>query len=415
MSTVEEQEFKNKTVFFAPIWTDNYKNFVSVIGKDARYIKLPKDEAPQYMLPYISGIYSNEALYTEFGLLPEFFPTLSLLQAENAAEKRASLEEIRLSCFSTGCVFAELHIVYEGLSLDEIADFSFRFKNAKHADREHKDGLTLLAALEGLIPRQAGASIFFAASDFKFECKMFHQICTKEALAAEELQRHLIHLRRGYHKDFPMPSFVGEYDMIFEPYPYDHWAGSQEGLVNIFHYTGNQSTDNFLKKYKPTHLSRNYRFMYLVLLNQRFGAICFLEKTSMAHKYTRREKEKLNLKTSYLKTSFSFSVVSDDQLYQTIYSHMYAILGIDRLLVDIHDNEEQIELLQNHEILENEKMTSRFLFAISTLSLFSVLVDAAGYFDRFALLQSISTALSAGCLMAILLFYFGWWLNYRRK
>ena len=98
---------------------------------------------------------------------------------------------------------------------------------------------------------------------------------------------------------------------------------------------------------------------------------------------------------SLLKTSFSFSIVSDDQLYQTVYSKMYMILGIDRLLADVRDNEEQIELLQNQERMNTEKITSVFLFGLSILSLFSVLVDAAGYFDRIPVLQSVSTALSA--------------------
>ena len=155
--------------------------------------------------------------------------------------------------------------------------------------------------------------------------------------------------------------------------------------------------------------------MYLLLLNQRFSAIVFLGKISRLPSYTKKEKEKLNIGASNLKTVFSFSVVSDDQLYQTVYTKMYSILGIDRLLLDIHDNEEQFELLQNHEMLENEKMTSRFLFVLSLLSLFSVLADAAGYFDRIEILQSISTVLSAVCLAAVLFFCFAWWMRYRRK
>ena len=131
--------------------------------------------------------------------------------------------------------------------------------------------------------------------------------------------------------------------------------------------------------------------------------------------YTRREKEKLNVKIFQLKTVFSFSVVSDDQLYQNLYSKMYGLLDIDRLLADIHDNEAQVETLQNHELLENEKMTSRFLFGLSLLSLFSVLVDAAGYFDRISILAKIATPLSFGCMLSIIVFYFVWWLRYRLK
>jgi hypothetical protein len=205
------------------------------------------------------------------------------------------------------------------------------------------------------------------------------------------------------------------FDMMFAPYDYDHWAGSQEGLVNIYHLTDNETTNNYLKKHKANQLSQNYRFMYLVLLNQRFSAIAFLEKIPKLRSYTRKERDAANLKISSLKTVFSFSIVSDDQLYQSIYSKMYSILGIDRLLEDIRDNEEQMQLLQNNELLAAEKMTSTFLFGLSVLSLFSVLVDAAGFFDRIPILQSASTILSALCLLAIIAVYIVWLIRYQKK
>jgi hypothetical protein len=152
--------------------------------------------------------------------------------------------------------------------------------------------------------------------------------------------------------------------MIYEPYSYDHWAGSQEGFVNLFHCSDDEAGNWFIMNRKTSQLSENYSFMYLILLNQRFSAISYLNKISRMDKYTRKEKEKLNLKMSRLKTVFSFSVVSDDQLYQNLYTKMYGILDIERLLADIHDNESQVEMLQSHELLENEKMTSRFLFGL---------------------------------------------------
>ena len=173
--------------------------------------------------------------------------------------------------------------------------------------------------------------------------------------------------------------------------------------------------DHFLKKYKPLHLSNNYWFVYLLLLNQRFSAISYLDKVSQLNTYSRKEREKLNLNISRLKTVFSFIVISDDQLYQNLYTQLYSILDIDRLLTDIQDNETQLEMIQNHELLENEKMTSRFLFGLSVLSLFSVLVDAAGYFDRIKYLEKISTGLSLVCLLTIVFAYFIWWLRYHLK
>ncbi len=407
--------FRNTSIFFAPIWTDSYKDLVCCLKKDSRYRYLSKKDAPQYMLPYVNRIYKDDDLFVKFELQAEHFPQLCLCGAWCEPDASPVLQRVVLSCFSTGCFFAEFHVSYEGLTLEQITDFAFHFKNAKKGKDEVCGTVTMEEALIALLPQQVATEPFFTGSDFKLECKMFHQICLEEPLSEDEINKHLIHLRRGYHRNFAIPQMCGEYDMTYEPYSYDRWAGSQEGLVNIFNYTGEESTDRFLAKYKPLHLSQNYLFMYLVLLNQRFSAVRYLDKISQFSKYTRKEKEKLNVKIFQLKTVFSFSVVSDDQLYQNLYTKMYGLLDIDRLLADIHDNEAQVETLQNHELLENEKMTSRFLFGLSLLSLFSVLVDAAGYFDRISILAKIATPLSFACLLSIVVFYFVWWLRYRSK
>ncbi len=410
--------FVNNSRFYAPIWTDHYGNFVATLMADSRYRAVDKQEQmPQYMLPYINRIYREDDLFFEFELKEEFLPRLSLYRCKVREGASPILKAIRLCCFSTGCVLAEFLVEYHGMSVDEIADYAALLKNAKRSDKEDADFVNIEAALRSIMPESAEATVFFTAgpSDFKIDCKMFHQIRLDGPIEEAEMKRHLVHLRRGYDREFDVPLCEGEYDVIYSPYDYDRWAGSQEGLVNVFFLSGRQRTDGFLTKYKPDHLSRNYRFLYLLLLNQRFSAISYLDKISQMNHYTRVEKEKLNDKISLLKTTFTFNVVSDDLLYQNLYAKMYAILDIDRLLTDIHDNEEQIEVLQNHEMLENEKKTSVILFALSLLSVFSVLVDAAGYFDRISFLQGGATQLSFGCLITIGACYLFWWLSYRRK
>jgi hypothetical protein len=203
--------------------------------------------------------------------------------------------------------------------------------------------------------------------------------------------------------------------MLFEPYDYDHWAGSPDGLVNIFHPDGNPATDDYLEHYKPLQLSGNYRFMYLVLLNQRFSAIQYLEKISRCKKDSPKAIKALNRMTSQLKIVFSFSVVSDDQLYQEIYTRMYSILGIDRLLEDIRDNEAHVEMLQTHELVEGERLSGYLLTGLSILSLASVLVDAASYIDRFQALPLISTVISAGICGGLLIWYLIWRKRFHDK
>jgi hypothetical protein len=209
--------------------------------------------------------------------------------------------------------------------------------------------------------------------------------------------------------------------MIYEPYVYDRWAGSQEGLVNICFYTEDEAANSFIRNYKQRHLDDNYQFMYLLLLNQRFSAIRYIDQIAALNKSDMKTSEKeheigrLNARITRLKTVFAFNVVSDDLLYQNVYKRMYAILDIDRLLEDIRDNEEQEELLHNAKSLDTEKQTSNFLLLLSVLSIASVLIDASSYLDRIPYLQSISTGLSLAIVIGILVGYFLPRLRRRRR
>ena len=40
----------NATVFYAPVWLGNYQNAVEALKKDPRFLMLPKNEPPQYLI-----------------------------------------------------------------------------------------------------------------------------------------------------------------------------------------------------------------------------------------------------------------------------------------------------------------------------------------------------------------------------
>lgn len=94
---------------------------------------------------------------------------------------------------------------------------------------------------------------------------------------------------------------------------------------------------------------------------------------------------------------------------------MYKILGIDCLLSDILDNEGQIEILRNASAAKAEKLSSRLLFGISLLSVFSALVDASGYFDRFEALKSFSTDLGLISTVAVVCISLVWIIKTGRE
>ena len=114
--------------------------------------------------------------------------------------------------------------------------------------------------------------------------------------------------------------------------------------------------------------------------------------------------EELNKQIVNFKAVFAFNVVSDDQIFQSVYAEMYKILGIRDLLEDILDNENQIEVLRNASSVKAERLSSKFLFGLSLLSVFSALIDASSYFDRFDKLATVSNILgfvSTGLIIGI--------------
>ena len=94
---------------------------------------------------------------------------------------------------------------------------------------------------------------------------------------------------------------------------------------------------------------------------------------------------------------------------------MFSILEIKNLLADVIENENQIEFLQRSKHAKDDRMSNKFLFGISILSLFSALVDAANYFDRINGIQSISTFLSLISVCLILALCIAWGVHSIKK
>jgi hypothetical protein len=225
----------------------------------------------------------------------------------------------------------------------------------------------------------------------------------------------LMLLRRNYNTMFARENRAesSKYEMMYAPYAYDQWGGSQVALVNLVRECGQEKSDRFLNELKPARLLADCRYMYLLLLNQRFSAIRYIEEIAESEGLSTKQVERLNGRIVKLKTSYSFRVISDDLIYQNVYSRMYQLLDIDNLLADLQDHEEQLALLQSTHTAKTERMASKFLFGISLLSLFSALIDAAGYFERFPRLQNAATWLSIGSVTVIVLLCIFWLLPKR--
>ena len=149
--------------------------------------------------------------------------------------------------------------------------------------------------------------------------------------------------------------------------------------------------------------------MYLMLLNQRFSAIRYIEEVAIGDSDTIRE---VNERIVKLKTVYSFRVVSNDLIYQNLYSRIYRLLDIDNILDDLSENEQQVEMYHAKSLERTERQTNKLLIAISLLSVFSCLIDASSYFDLFAPFRNISKWISLLIVCAVVI---TWIINWYIK
>lgn len=408
--------FRNTTVYMIPVWFGNLADFSAKLKVSGKWQRLTKDElSTNYLLHYAHRIAVDAKRFQAFRLTNCGDLPVYMFEDEFDFPQMPEINEIRFSCFGTGVGFLEFFVAYGDLPINAISEFAYKFKKATKAKTRTDGKISLYTAAQSLIPEGSDAELFFdCTAQFKYECRCLHMIKAEgeqndEAYLYEQLNL----LKRSYNSNFKNKSHAGssEYDMIYEPYDYDKWGGSQEALVNIVCETGQQDTDFFVNNYKYEHLYNDYHFLYLLLLNQRFSAVHYIAQIAESEKLSPREFDKLNKRVVQLKTSYSFRVVSNDQFYQNVYSKMYKILDIDFLLDDIQDNESQMAVLQSAHSVKTEKMTSKFLFGISLLSLFSALIDAAGFFDRMGGQGYVSTLLSLVCVIGIVIICIIWLLS----
>ncbi len=407
----------SKSIFFIPVWFDDFAAFTDAMSKSPLWDGVATENfAPRYLLNYADRIAKNENLFRLFSLRDHSLLDIYTFERELGLKIPPAIEQVRFSCFSTGVGFMEFWMSYTDLTPEEITNFAYLFKKATKLP-EPKEGVEIKSLYDNaclLVPENANAKLFFTAmAPFKYECTCFHFLHVDGVPGeANEARDRLCRLSRSYNTKISVSS-ESDYDMIYHASYGDQWGGSSEGLVNIT-YDFEGGTDYYLHNFKISHLSIDYYFLYLLLLNQRFTAIQYITDISTAFDKGQQEIDRLNRRIVELKTIFSFNVISDDKIFQNVYSRMYDILEIEKLLEDIVDNEGQIQILQNAVSLKNEKWVSNLLIAISLLSLFSVLIDAASLFDRFVGVQSTATVsafITVGAVVS------GWiiWLITRRK
>ncbi|MBO7170790.1 MAG: hypothetical protein J6W28_06410 [Clostridia bacterium] len=400
--------FQNFSYYVLPLSYTDESAFQKGIEADPAWRPLSRDErCCNYLFDYVSRIIKSDDACRAYTLQnPKELPVY-LFEKEAALSASPSIEAVSLYLFATGVAFLEYKISYGNLSPKEIVNFAYYFKGTRRADKkscERGDKESLYTVSHRLLGGDgSNARLFFTnESHLKHQAFCFHAIKADYETDAQR-DRLLFLLKRSYTDSFAYDesSDSGDYDMTYLPYDYMAFGGCQEGFAALCRDTDNENANYFLNEYFGKQLCEDYHYLYLILLNQRFSGIKYIAEIATTDD-TRELVEQVSRKIIHLKTRYSFHVVSDDYIYQNIYSKMYTILDIDKLFLDIEENSDRLSLVQSNENAETEKENGNFLMYISFLAVFSALIDLASYLDRMSVTALVSTLVSGVFVLFIL-------------
>ena len=411
-------KIENQTSFFAPFWTEDYTYFCSSLRESGLWEPAPeRQNQPAYFFHYANKIISRQETFSTYIYKGTDLSDIYLFRGFDGLEHGFTMHEVRLNVFETGAGFLEFRVKYGEADLETITQFAYHFKKAKKPDLSKNldlDGkVSLYTFAKKILPEEAAEKLFFTNSaEFKYECHCYHIIAVHPgAYTEEQLETYFRKLQWTYGKHFYLDSadLNGAYDFVYKATSQDWWAGSQESLVNISIETGNDDLDWFVKNQKMLQLVRDYRMLYLILLNQRYSALYYIDQAAENEKESLEYFQNLGHHIAKLKNTYSFRLISDDRNYQNLYAELYRIFNIDLLLSDLEDNQERLVLLRGEETEKADRKINIILLVIAILSLASVLIDASDYLDRWGIDKTVSTMISLAItvlMLVVVLFLF---------
>jgi len=309
-----------------------------------------------------------------------------------------ALGEISLFVFGTGIAFLEFRLLYGKMPVEEIIEFVFLFRSLRNNESkdylQYPDGtISFQTAAERMLDKdKSGTEICFSnSSEVKKQANIYTmldmELCGMQESTEEEIDRCRYLLMHGFSMRFVYEGHTvarnidgggdadmsTQYEMIYNAGGQSYWGGSQDGLVCLARKP---------YAYQYEHLTNDYRFLYLLLLDQRFASIAYISEFSEPlTKLT--DIQRIHKKVADLKTRYAFRVVSDDHYNQTIYNRMYNVLELDNLIADLEDTKDQLNDVTQVEQNKHDRRFEGLLTALSLLAIFSALVDLSDYLDRF--------------------------------
>ena len=154
--------------------------------------------------------------------------------------------------------------------------------------------------------------------------------------------------------------------------------------------------------------------MYLLTLHKRYSSFAFMFDIS---KYKDNDKKiaEINRDITKFQLESSFYMVSDERVYQDLYSMLRKTMDIEILFRDIKEINERFKNIRDDYNNKRERVAGTAITVLSLMTVFSALIDFSSFLDRFSGASFVNTIASSVIIVAIAFISVFTYLHYIKK
>lgn len=310
-------------------------------------------------------------------------------------DEKLALQKISIVLFKNNIGYLIYKMKYLTDDVNQIIEISSNMKvyvNNYKKNSLQKSTDYLLGTLGGNVQ-----VLFHLSADANKNCHIFQYLSVEDFKMISDEQK--FRLRNSYDASFKyIENDFTHSNFEYTPFPYIYWGASQNTLVCL---TENRDPENriFLQEVFPINIENDYLFMYILTLHQRYSSFAFMFDVSR-YKNNDRKITEINRNITKFQLESSFYVISDERVYQNLYSMLRETMDIESLFQDIKEINERFKNISDDYNTKRERTSGMAITVLSLLTVFSALIDLSSFLDRFIDSDFINSGIS--CLVIIL-------------
>lgn len=312
---------------------------------------------------------------------------------DNADEVfRFRILDVELFCFSTSVCIMAFKVNFETKDPLRIATAQYNLKKVSkekiHIKTHDPHKIKTTTFLE-LAKRLVSFSEFSVNFDFFYYAvenqERSNMLTYVEVDNKEDYKKELFYLRRCYSDGY---LYYDNEEVnareTYIPSPDTHWGITSEAVVCLV--CPDKGKGEFLKDVFFKNFNTQYLFTYVLLLHQKYALYTFLSKIGNGIDNDLETLESYQQQLYEFETDFVFSYITEVPQYQNLYSRIYQAFHIDRIFKDVNEPVKSLSDVRRNDTEKKQKerddRINRLLFAISLLSIFSMLSDGHTYIQQ---------------------------------